>query len=156
MPTDAHILALVRDAFAVPRPEHFTNHTHCCECDEHDATLQSRDLDTLTMDEAGSPAWDPITFCTPWAFAYWVPALARLTLELPHDYWGWYGDTLVNQLERDGPRNERWLHCTPAQRAAVVSLLEHIFATRAALIDDYDLLHRFARVVEIWSDQSRD
>jgi hypothetical protein len=152
MPTDAEVLLLIRDAFAAPRPEHFTNYAHCCECAEHDATLQGRELATLSMDEIGSPAWDPITFCSPEAFKYWFPALARHTLDEPHDYWGWYGDTLLSQLERDGPRNERWLACTPEQRQAVVTLLEHIFETRAALIEDYDLLHRFARVIEIWSD----
>ncbi len=153
MSTDAEVLALVRERFAVPRPEHFTDYTHCCECEEHDATLKARDLETITMDEVGSPGWDPITFCTPQAFAYWMPALARLTLDQPHDYWGWYGDGLLNQVERDGPRNERWLACTPAQRQAVVALLEHIFTTRAALIEDYDLLHRLTRVVEMWSDE---
>ncbi len=154
MPTDAVILALLPDAFSARRPEHFTNHTHCCECAEHDATLQARDLETLTMDEIGSPAWDPITFCTPEAFAYWLPALARHTLDVPHQHWCWYGDTLLVQLECDGPRNERWLACSPEQRQAVVALLDHILATRQPLIEEYNLLHRSIRVVEIWSDQS--
>lgn len=153
MATDDEVLALVRDAFAVPRPEHFTNYMHCCECAEHDATLLAKDLDTLSMDEAGSQAWDPITFCQPEAFKYWMPALARLALEEPHDYWGWYGDTLVQQLERDGPRNERWVACTPEQRRAVVGLLEHVFDTCAGLIEEYDLLHQFARVMAIWADE---
>lgn len=151
MATDGEVLALISDAFSLPRPEHFTDHTHCCECAEHDATLQAHGLETISMDEIGSPAWDPITFCQPAAFAYWMPALARHTLDAPHAHWGWYGDTLVQQLERDGPRNERWLHCTPAQRAAVVNLLEHVFSSRASLIQEYHLLHPFARVVEIWS-----
>jgi hypothetical protein len=152
MPTDTQILALIRDAFAVPRPEHFTNHPGCCECAEHDATLQAHDLETISAKEIGSQAWDPITMCTDEAFQYWMPALARLTLGPDDDYFGWYGDSLLSQLERDGPRNERWQSCTPQQRAAIASLLEHVFAAHSHRIypDDLD---RFARVVAIWSDE---
>ena len=40
--------------------------------------------------------------CTDEAFKYWMPALARLTLGPDDDYFGWYGDSLLSQLERDG------------------------------------------------------
>ncbi|MEX0784814.1 MAG: hypothetical protein WD557_19440 [Dehalococcoidia bacterium] len=161
MPTDEDILALVREAFAVPRPEHFTNHPGCSECAEQNETLQAHDLDTISSKEIGSPAWDPITMCTNEAFQYWMPALARLTLEPDDDYFGWYGDSLMSQLEWDGPRNARWESCTPVQRQAVAALLEHVFATQSQRIcpDDLD---RVARVTAIRSDagqshdQSRD
>jgi len=36
------VLAGIDAAFAgVPKPEHFTDHTHGCECKEHDDTLRS-------------------------------------------------------------------------------------------------------------------
>jgi hypothetical protein len=152
MATDAEILDLVTKAFAgCPRPEHFADHTHCCECAEHDATLLSRDVDRLTQDEVGSPAWDPICFITPEGFAYYLPALARLALAAEHPTWGWYGPQLFFHLASDGRRNARWLHCTPEQRRAVAALLEHIFATRAALIQPFDE-RPFFEALEVWSD----
>jgi hypothetical protein len=46
MATDQEIIDAVRLAFAAaPRPEHFTDLTHCCECAEHDALLASRDVE---------------------------------------------------------------------------------------------------------------
>jgi hypothetical protein len=152
MATDAEILALVRESFAAPRPDHFTDHPGCCECAEHDATLQAHDLDSISAKEIGSQAWDPITMCTDEAFQYWMPALARLTLGPDDDYFGWYGDSLLSQLERDGPRNSRWQSCSPAQRRAVAALLEHVFETQAERMCPDDL-HQFARVMQIWSDE---
>ncbi|VAX05467.1 hypothetical protein MNBD_GAMMA26-1571 [hydrothermal vent metagenome] len=32
-------VAKAKELFEMPKPEHFTNFTHCCECDEHDQTL---------------------------------------------------------------------------------------------------------------------
>ena len=48
MATDDEVLALVTDVFAGPRPEHFTNYTHCCECAEHYAELLDVPIGTLT------------------------------------------------------------------------------------------------------------
>ncbi|HEX6030538.1 MAG TPA: DUF6714 family protein [Tepidiformaceae bacterium] len=154
MGTDSEMLAAVREAFAsVERPEHFTNFRHCDECAEHDETLRGRDLETLSHDDIGSGSWDPITMCTPDAFAYWMPALARLALDEPHSHWGWFGPQLFFQLERDGPRNERWAFCTPAQRAAVRRLLEHIVETRAKLIDDHwNARNEVLRAWQVWAE----
>src|SRR5688572_10438111 len=81
MITDAEILAMMRAAFAdVERPEHFTNHEHCDECFEHDVLLRSRDIDTLSRDDVGDGAWDPITMSSNQGFAHYIPALARLGL----------------------------------------------------------------------------
>lgn len=151
MSSDAEVLEAVRAAFDVPRPERFTDHPGCCECAEHDATLQAHDLESISSKEIGSQAWDPITMCTNEAFQYWMPALARLALGADDDYFGWYGDSLLSQLEWDGPRNRRWESCTVAQRRAVAALMEHIFATQSHRIYESDF-DRFARVVAIWSD----
>ncbi|MCC6388453.1 MAG: hypothetical protein IT302_13850 [Dehalococcoidia bacterium] len=138
MTEDAAMLGRVRDAFAsCTRPERFTNHPCCEECEEHQQTLASRDLDTLCFDDIGDGAWDPITMATPEAFAYYLPALARLALDEPHGTLGWFGPQLMFHLERDGPRNERWRAMTPEQRDMVVALLDHIIETRAVLIDTY-------------------
>ena len=73
------ILAEIAAAFDALRPDWFVNAAHCCECAEHEASLQAHDLDTLGLDCVGSPAWDPITFISnPEGFRYFLPALARL------------------------------------------------------------------------------
>ncbi|HXK33624.1 MAG TPA: DUF6714 family protein [Dehalococcoidia bacterium] len=149
---DDEILAVMRDAFAAPRPEHFTNFQHCCECAEHDATLMSRDIDTLTQDDVGMQSWDPICFATEEAFAYYLPALARLALGPEHPQWGWYGEQLIRHLEMDGARNRRWTHCSPVQRRAVARLLEHISDTRRDLVRAYDLEPELLRAWEAWAD----
>jgi len=150
---DAAILDAVAQAFAaIERPEHFTNHTHCDECWEHDELLRARDLDTLSIADVGSMAWNPITFAQPQGFAYYMPALARLALEpMPKDL-DWYGYIILFELRRDGPRNERWLFCSPEQRAAVVRLIEHLYSTRAEQIKVYECDNEVMEVLEIWSD----
>jgi hypothetical protein len=153
--TDADVLRLIDDAFAgCPRPEHFTNYTHCDECFEHDELLRSRDRDTLSMDDVGNAGWDPIAFCTAEAFAYYFPALVRLTLAMSDPNDAWYGDQLIVHLERDGKRNDRWQHCTSDQRSAVAALLEHIFETRGDFLSAGVFTeHQFFRTLEVWKDE---
>src|SRR5262245_8346730 len=67
--------------FQVPRPAHFTNYRHCCECAEHDAILLAYDVQTLSRKQLGNPGWDPLCFVSPEGFLYYMPALIRLTLE---------------------------------------------------------------------------
>ncbi len=82
MATDQEIIDAVRQAFAAePRPEHFTDDTHCCECTEHDAVLASRDLDSLRVEDVNNAGWDPIGFVTAAGFRYYLPALVQLALE---------------------------------------------------------------------------
>jgi hypothetical protein len=151
--TDSEVLDQIAGEFgACPRPEHFTNYTHCCECFEHDAVLLSRDRETLGHADVGSEAWDPICFVVPEGFAYYMPALARLALSPPDETWGWYGGHLVFHLCLDGPRNVRWVHSTPGQRRAVAALLEHMIEARADLVDESYRVDMFFAALEIWSD----
>jgi hypothetical protein len=151
--SDAEVLAQVDEAFAsAARPEHFTNYQHCGECYEHDELLRQRDRSTLAIEDVGSQAWNPITMATPQGFAYYLPALARLALgpmPVGHD---WYGYIILFELRRDGPRNERWLACTPQQRAAVAGLLEHLYTTRSGLVERYDCAYELMEALEIWLD----
>jgi hypothetical protein len=158
MVTTEQILALIDRAFRdCARPEHFTNHTHCDECSEHDDLLRSRDRDTLSMEDVGNAGWDPIAFCTPEAFAYYLPALARLTLAARDPSDAWYGDQLLVHLERDGKRNDRWQRCTPEQRRAVAALLEHVFETQGDLISAGVFTeHQFFRTLEVWKDDGTE
>jgi hypothetical protein len=90
--------------------------------------------------------------CQPDAFAYWLPALARIALAPEDEQWGWYGDQLFDgQLRWDGPRNWRWAYCTPAQRRVVATLIEHVIDTRSDQIESYNLEHEMLDVLSIWS-----
>ncbi|HEY7270053.1 MAG TPA: hypothetical protein VH951_09515 [Dehalococcoidia bacterium] len=150
---DADVLSLFDKVFAaVPRPERFTDHPGCCECEEHEALLQSRDRPRLKIDDVGSQAWNPITMATPEAFVYFLPALARLALEPVPETLDWYGYIILFELRWDGPGNKRLVACTPAQRRAVVALLEHLFDSRAEDIQAYQCENEVLEAIAIWAE----
>lgn len=151
--TDAGVLEAIATAFSqVPRPEHFTNYTHCDECWEHDELLRGRTRESLSISDVGSQAWNPITMATPEGFAYFLPALARLAFEPPPEKLDWYGYIILFELRWDGPRNDRWRYCDRAQRSAVCALLEHIYTTRKESIALYDCAYELMEALEIWSE----
>ena len=41
--------------FQMPKPEHFTNYRHCCECAEHDVTLLAYDVNSIGVEQLGNP-----------------------------------------------------------------------------------------------------
>jgi hypothetical protein len=146
---DDEILRALRATFAgCRRPAYFTNYTHCEECREHDDVLHAHDLDTLSHAHVGNPGWDPICFVSPAGFAYYFPALARLALEPADDS---YLPQLLFHLQPDGRGNERWRHCTPEQRAAVVTFLRHVINTRPELLDNYASTDDVLRALDAWS-----
>ena len=156
MPSDDQILQTVQPAFAkCRRPEHFTDYSHCEECAEHDDVLRSRDIHTLPIEDVGNPGWDPICFTTPEGFAYYLPALARLTFAEPFEPHGWYGVQLLFHLCHDGRQNRRLLACTPDQRSAVAAFLRHLVETRATLADSYCCTDDLFQAIVIWSDAAR-
>jgi hypothetical protein len=145
---------LIREAFeafgAVPRPEHFTNHTHCCECAEHDETLRAFDRQTIPRAALGHAGWDPMTFATDAGFRYYAPALIRTALMESGD--ACYVEQLLSQVIRDGPRNSRWLACTPRERSAIAKALNALLEER---LDELAASHdgdRLMQAIEIWSD----
>jgi hypothetical protein len=151
--SDEEVLTEITSAFAgCPRPDHFTNYRHCCECYEHDELLRSRTRDDLGMADVGSEAWDPICFVSPEAFAYLMPALARLALGPQDAQWGWYGSHLAFHLAWDGPENARWLACTERQRCAVAALIAHMLETRTEFVDASYRADLFLQALEIWLD----
>jgi hypothetical protein len=154
MRTDSEVLREIDLAFGdLPRPDAFTDHPGCCECAEHDALLQDRERETLSIDDVGSQAWNPITMCTPQAFAYWFPALARLALDPAPEGRDWYGYIILYELRWDGPRNVRWQECTLEQRRAVTLLLEHLFETRSREIALHNCGTELLEALDIWSEQ---
>ena len=153
--SDAQIVEGVQQAFATcTRPEHFTNHMHREECAEHDEVLRTRDIETLSIEDAGNPGWDAICFISQVGFGYYFPALARLALAQPVGPHGWYAPQLLFHLCNDGRLNERILGCTPEQRRSIVDLLHHILETRADFADSSLCAGELLDAIEYWSDAS--
>lgn len=133
-----------------PRPEHFTDHRHCCECAEHDETFRVHTPATIGLSELGSPAWDPVCFATDPAFRYFFPALVRLA-------WAGTGDTyylgqFLFHLRADGRRNSRWKAFSVEQRRFVVELLEAFLEERAAEIENNLDTDSLLEAIAIWSE----
>lgn len=134
---DQEVLRCIDQAFeGLSKPEHFTDHTHCDECEEHDKTLRRRTRETLRREDLGNAGWDPITFSSEEGIGYLFPALARFSL-LP-DVWShhsWYGSQLLSHLSCDGGGNRFLAWCSPGQRDAVYTLVGHLAATRRSAIE---------------------
>ena len=134
----------------VPRPEHFTNHTHCCECAEHDDTLKAFTPETITREALGHAGWDPMTFATDTGFRYYLPALIRMALTRKDD--DYYIDQFLSQVIRDGPRNSRWMACTAEERAVVLKALLALLEERTEEVDNSLDADRLTQAIEIWSE----
>lgn len=134
----------------VTKPEHFTNHTHCCECAEHDEVLQKYTAETITREALGHAGWDPMTFATDTAFRYYLPALIRMALTKEGD--DYYIDQFLSQIIRDGPRNSRWVACTPEERAVVRKTLHTLLEERTEELDNWLDADRLMEAIDIWSD----
>jgi hypothetical protein len=147
------LLKKVEQVFGeVPRPEHFTDYRHCCECAEHDETLRSHTPDTIGLGELGSPAWDPICFATDEAFQYYFPALAKLALKGNGDTY--YFDQFLFHIIMDGPRNRRWKVFNYEQRKVVVQVLESLLEQKTEEIERNHDADKILEALEIWSDDT--
>lgn len=125
------ILEEVAAAFHVTRPAWFCDAGHCCECAEHEAELQAKDVQTLDFETVGSAAWEPVAFIkNPDGFKYFMPALARLACGTGDAY---YLDLFCNHL-----RDDRIATFDARQRAAVEALLYHLAVTLSDEIERCD------------------
>ncbi len=131
-----------------PRPEHFTNYRHCCECAEHDETLRSSDPESLSLEQL-SPAWDPFCFISNEGFRYYFPGLTRLVIEGTGETY--FVDQFLFHLELDGEKNARYQSFSPPQRDFVVRVLEYLLENRSAEIEEYRDADSLFRTIEIWS-----
>ena len=57
--------------FNEPKPAHFVDHRHCCECAEHDETLTTFDVDSIDLQQLGNPGWDPLCFSSSEGLIYY-------------------------------------------------------------------------------------
>jgi len=155
--TDAEIISTLDAAFGnCMRPDHFTNHEHCCECAEHDELLRARNRDSLQLQDVGNPGWDPLCFASAEGLLYFMPSLGRFALAPPDDEFGWYPLQLHFHLTYDGDENRILRAATPAQRAAVVALLRHIVKTRSTLCQEWQCRADLLAAVELWERSPGD
>ena len=136
---------------STPKPEHFTNYKHCCECAEHDETLRKETLESLSFEHL-HPAWDPLCFINAEGFQYFFPALVRLTLQGTGE--NYFIGQIIFHLEYDGDNNSRYLQFSKEQRRYVVKLLKQLIETRAQEIEDNHDSDALFRAIEIWDRDS--
>lgn len=136
----------------MPKPEHFCNYNHCCECFEHDETLLKFDVDTIGLEQLGNPGWDPLCFSSAEGLVYYLPAMIRLTLDGMETPVQSYLDQLLFHLIYDGADNRLVTACSKEQRHFVMKFLEHLIDNYSEEIESGvffsdDIL----RAHEIWS-----
>jgi hypothetical protein len=136
--SDSDVLADLTAVFAnAQKPAQFWDPQHCDECAEHEALLQSRDRDTLGLEDVANPAWDPFAGVTPEGLAYYLPTLARFTFETADSAGDWYGEQLLFHLTSGGPYNAFIGACSHTQAAALACFLEYLLETRPALLEPW-------------------
>lgn len=142
-----------KQIFNAPKPEHFTDYRHCCECAEHDQTLLAFDVDSIGLEQLGNPGWDPLCFSSPEGMIYYMPALIRLTVDtisIPQES---YLDQMLFHLIKDGPRNSLVSACNEEQRKFVAEFLEYLIKEHAEQIaSEVFASDDILRAHEIWSE----
>jgi hypothetical protein len=135
--------------FKAEKPEHFTDFTHCEECEEHDQTLLNATILTIGLEELGNPGWDPICFCNEIGKMYLTPAFVRLSLETVNSEF-YFGQFLFH-LEHNGENNKYFLACSPAQRSFLAEFIGYMISSFASEIERNFYTEEALRAYEIWS-----
>jgi hypothetical protein len=134
----------------MPKPAHFTNYRHCCECAEHDETLLAYDVNTIGREQLGNPGWDPVCFVSPEGFLYYLPALIRITLDTMAKPQERYLDQLLFHLIRDGKDHALVRACSPEQRAFIAGFLEYLIDQYAAEVDECTYADDILKAYDMW------
>lgn len=136
--------------FDVPKPAHFSDYRHCCECAEHDQTLLTLDVDSIGLAELGNPGWDPLCFCSAEGLMYYLPALIRLTLDTMENPQETYLAQMLFHLVYDGANNRLVSACSKEQREFVADFLEYLMEKYSSQIDEGFTSDDILRAHEIW------
>jgi len=127
------IVATFAEIFAdVPRPAHFTNHTHCEECAEHDAVMRSRDRATLRLEDVDNLGWNPVVFLTPEGFRYYLAALVRVAFESEDE--GFLSDLVSFHLRVDCEWHFELL--TTRECEVVLELIQSVRTDFASVLEE--------------------
>ncbi len=138
--------------FALPKPEHFTNYWHCCECAEHDETLLAHDLDSIGLKQLGNPGWDPICFSSATGLLYYMPALVRLTLQTLSSPRVAYLDQFLFHLHRSDLLDAANLQ----QRQFIVAFLEYLIDQEHEEMSGMNVRSQFHLDLEDYADDLLD
>ena len=139
-----------RKIFNTPKPEHFTNFTHCEECLEHDQVLLNSSVDSIGFEELGNPGWDPICYVEAEGFIYYFPAFVRLCINSNNDLS--YISQFLFHINHDGKKNKYTLAFSKEQREFTLKFLEHLMETKFDTISLYGDGDMLFSAIEIWSD----
>ena len=140
------------EVFNIPKPPHFGNYQHCCECAEHDQTLSTFDVHSIGLEELGNPGWDPLCFSHPEGLVYYMPALIRLTLDTISNRRERYLDQMLFHLIKDGPGNNFVTACSQEQRQFVVDFLAYLIEHHTAEVNEDKMTSEdIFTAHEIWS-----
>lgn len=144
------IIARSEEVFAdVERPKHFTNHTHCCECRDHDLELQPYTPATIPRTALGTMGWDPITFCTDEGFRYWLPGLIRIVLtQTGEDN---YYEQFLWHIQAVEGGHDRYAVCTEEERVVIAMTLAWLLEHRSAEIEQECDSQELLWAIERWS-----
>jgi len=138
-----------KEIFYIEKPVHFTNYTHCSECAEHDEALRRVDVDSINLEVLGQPGWDPITFCTPEGFQYYLPALVRVSLEsVDSDF---YFEQFLSHLDNDINAVRFFQFCSLKQREFIADFVAYMIEHYANQIDESLCADKALRAFEFWS-----
>jgi hypothetical protein len=137
--------------FNRPKPAHFTNYRHCCECAEHDAVLTASDVNAIGLEQLGNPGWDPLCFTSAEGLLYYMPALIRLTLETMATPQEQYLEQLLFHLIYDSTENRIVRACNPEQRAFIAGFLAYLMEQYSVEIDECGCGDDMLTAYEIWS-----
>jgi len=133
----------------VERPAHFTDFTHCCECQEHDEVLLASTPATISRSDLGTMAWDPITFTTGAGFRYYIPGLIRVVLTETGD--SSYYDQFLWHMASLEQVKERCPDITDEECEIISETLEYLLNHRTTEIDEECLADTLLSTVEWWS-----
>jgi len=150
--TPAAIVGRAYRAFSsFARPEHFTDHTHCPECAEHDQTMRSRPHAAIGVVQLGNPGWCPIPFLTEQAYGYVMPRLIELALassvERPGES---YVFSFLLALT-PAPEHRKLDNFTPEQAAVVLESLQHMKDKMWSVIEEACCEDDLAQAIARWN-----
>lgn len=136
--------AEVATAFHCSRPARMVrNPGHCDECTEHEEVMQSLTPESVSLNQVGSAAWDPVCFLSDEAYQYFMPGLARLAAGRGKEY---YLDQFLFHLESGRIDDLDMRQCR-----ALEDLLDSLYETMVGEIEnnmDGDALGRVMKHLE--------
>jgi hypothetical protein len=146
---------IVREAYRAfgtfTRPEHFTDHTHCPECAEHDQTMRSRPLSGIGVVQLGNPGWSPVPFLTEQAYGYVMPRMIELavssSVERPAESFVFAYLLALTPA----PEHRRLDYFTREQTAAVLQSLHHMRDQMMPVIEQQCCESDLAEAIEKWT-----